>query len=372
MFKLHIQFVDKKTKEPIKTDEKMAVICGAGGYTCWAQICVTARGRIIKEYPYAAYMAHVPILVGVDAAYISTVLASTTAFAVDTFPVIDKSFVANLGLDYRRGLTQNSQILECLAKAFIPPLMTDCFIPSECNWTIEVQLNSNEFCAIYEPDPPDDKLEVELHLLKAELLVNMVELTQSAKEMVNRQLAGSPQKLQIPFMDYEIINLSIPASQAEFTTVTNIMRHPRRLYAVLVAEADFMGKINSTPLYYRNLNLSKFELTVNGQTHTVNCNFPQQTFLEGYQGMVHAMSVANRGLALNRSIWSGAQTVWVFDLTAANLAGCLDLISAPSEFASWNIRIEFREKLDFNVNMIVILEKEAIMEIDKDYNVNIL
>ncbi len=261
--------------------------------------------------------------------------------------------------------------------------MMDHFLPTYCNWMIEVTLNSSDFCIIYEPDteqqaakegkPEPLKLEdAELVLIKADLAVNLVDLTPSGREVVQRQLNGSPGKLRIPYVDYDVINMSIPATQAEFTTVTNMTRYPRRIYAVFVAESDMLGKRDTTPLYYRNLNLRKFELTINGQPHSVSTDFPNNTYLEGYQGMVRAMSVANRGLILDRTNWAQAQCIWVFDLTAAHLAGCLDIISAPSEYASWNIQLEFRDQLPFNVNMIIILEKEALMELDKDYNVNIM
>ncbi len=113
-------------------------------------------------------------------------------------------------------------------------------------------------------------------------------------------------------------------------------------------------------------------MTINGQTHSVTTNFPNEAYMEGYQGLVGAMYIANRGIILSRESWSQAQCIWVFDLTAAHLAGCLDIISVPSEYASWNIRLEFRKKLGFNVNMFVILEKEALMELDKDYNISIM
>ncbi len=383
-YRLQMQIVDKKTSKPFTgADHKMSVICGVGGYTCFSRIRLSARGRVVREYPYSSYMAHIPMVVGIDAAYINTVLASTAAFAVDTTPVIDTSFVANAGLDYRRGLVQRSAVLETICRPFIPPFMTEHFLPTFPNWVIEVTLNSSDFCIIYEPDPAQPvgkkgdpeplKLEdAQLVLLKADLAVNLVDLTPAGRDVVQRQLGGSPGKLRIPFVDYDVINMSIPATQAEFTTVTNTTRYPRRIYAVFVAESDMLGKRDTTPLYYRNLNLRKFELTINGQTHSVSTDFPNKTFIEGYQGMVRAMSVANRGLILDRTNWAQAQCIWVFDLTAAHLAGCLDIISAPSEYASWNIRLEFRDKLPFNVNMIVILEKEALMELDNDYNVNIV
>ncbi|MCP3685709.1 MAG: hypothetical protein GY861_23935, partial [bacterium] len=157
----------------------------------------------------------------------NSVLASTAAFSIDTDPVIDPTFVANTGLDNRRILMQRSKILECIARPFLTPFMIDSFIPALCNWMIDVTLNSSNFCIVYEPhtvDPPEPKpgkpkilklVDAELILLKAELEVNLIELTKEAKDMVYRQMTSSA-KLQIPFIDYEVLNLSIPQSQAEF------------------------------------------------------------------------------------------------------------------------------------------------------------
>ncbi|MCP3686724.1 MAG: hypothetical protein GY861_29145, partial [bacterium] len=170
-------------------------------------------------------MAHVPMVIGIDAGYMNTVLASTAAFSIDTDPVIDLTFVANAGLDNRQILMQRSKILKCIARPFLPLFMIDSFILALCNWMIDVTLNSSDFCIIYEPDttdPPEPKpgkpkplklVDAELILLKAELEVNLVELTKEAKDTVYRQMTGSS-KLQIPFIDYEVLNLSIPQSQA--------------------------------------------------------------------------------------------------------------------------------------------------------------
>ncbi|WP_297329966.1 hypothetical protein, partial [Pseudoalteromonas sp.] len=81
---------------------------GVGGYTCWSRIRLSARGRVIKDYPYAGYMAHMPMVVGIDSGYLNTVLTSMAAFAVDQAPVNDLSYVVNAGLDYRRATDVSS------------------------------------------------------------------------------------------------------------------------------------------------------------------------------------------------------------------------------------------------------------------------
>ncbi len=63
--------------------------------------------------------------------------------------------------------------------------------------------------------------------------------------------------------------------------VTNVTRYPRHLYAVFVSESDMLGTCSTTPLYYRNLGLKKFELILNSQMDAVSTNFENKTYLEG-------------------------------------------------------------------------------------------
>ncbi len=263
-----MQIVDKETSKPFTgADYKMSVICEVGGYMCWSRIRLSAHGRVIKDYPYASFMTHVPMVVRIDANYLNSILASMVAFAVDTAPVIDLSYIANAGLSYRRTLIQRSKLLECIAQPFVPPFLTDNYIPTQCSWMIEVMLNSSNFCIIYEPDmmaptmgkmePPLQLKEAKLVLLKVDLSVNLIDLTPSARSLVQSQLSSSPGRLQIPYVDYDMLNLSIPVQLAEFTGVTNVAHYRRCLYAVSVSESDMLGACSTTPIYYRNLGLKK-------------------------------------------------------------------------------------------------------------------
>ncbi len=83
---------------------------------------------------------------------------------------------------------QQSKILECISRPFLPLLMMDHFLPTALNWMIKVTLNLSYFCIIYEPDTeqPSRKVgqtknplkleEAELVLLKAELAINFMDL----------------------------------------------------------------------------------------------------------------------------------------------------------------------------------------------------
>ncbi len=129
-----MRIVDNETRKPFTgANHKMSVICGIGGYMCWSRICLSARGRVVKDYPYATYMAHVPMVVGIDSSYLNTVLTSMAAFAIDQAPITDFTYTSNAGLDYRCGLA---------------PFLTDNYVPTQCGWTIEVTLNSSNFCII--------------------------------------------------------------------------------------------------------------------------------------------------------------------------------------------------------------------------------
>ncbi len=107
-----------------------------------------------------------------------------------------------------------------------------------------MMLNASDFCIIYEPDvlaptPAPGKMEpllqlkeAKLVLIKADLGVNLIDLTPSARSLVQSQMSSGPGRLQITYIDYDVLNLSIPTQQTEFTMVTNVTHHQRRFCAV--------------------------------------------------------------------------------------------------------------------------------------------
>ncbi len=360
--------VQAQTVDPSKkVGEKVAVIAGFG-YTMWDKLRLTAHGKVIKEWNYSAYAAHVGTICNMDSNYISTVLASTSAFSIDTTPVNDATFEANQGLAARARLVARNRKLDMYTHPFIPCFMTQHLLPCNAGWTIEGTLNTNDFSIIYDDS---DKVARKLVLLRAELWVSMVELEQSAHETIERGLNAGP--MQIPFVDFDVVNLSIQSGQAEYTSPSSVSPFCRRIYIVFVNEADFIGKVGTTPFYYQNYGIRQLEIAANGKKIGYTSDFSDRLYIEPYVGLLDAMGVKDRAFPLDRLSFAYAQTIFAADLTkSGNLAVCEDVISATGETTTWGVQVHFKEKLKTNVQMIVIMEQERILTIDYSMNVTIV
>ncbi len=353
----------------LKTDEKIAIICELP-FTGFSRVHISSNGSTVVDYSYYAYIAHIVQMCEYQADYINSVLKGEAAFAVDTAPCNNETFVANEGPPYRRTLVQRSHVCQMVTRPFQPPFLHEKLLPTACNWNIELTLNSSDFCLVYDPAK-----KFKLRLLNAQLVVNSVQVHQNVLDSIERQirddsLAGGL-GLEVPFLDYKAVNLSIQLSQTEYTSASMTVPYPRRIFMVLIAEDNFQGKKEVTPLFYENCELGKVELTVNSKKMEVNTNFNDDEWTEGYHQLVRGLGIMNRGLILDSVNWATAQTIYCWDCTTAHLATCTDIISLPSETATVSVHLEFLQKLSKNYQCLLIFERDALMFIDKNYNVTV-
>ncbi len=74
---------------------------------------------------------------------------------------------------------------------------------------------------------------------------------------------------------------------------------------------------------------------------------------------------------MNAYQWAFSQTVFCFDCTPGQTAGCLDSISMPSDTATWSLTVQFQKKLPKNVQCFLVFEMDSNLHIYSEYNANI-
>ncbi len=289
-FHLTLQIVNGKDGRELETDEKLGVIC-APAYSSFSRLRLLAKGKIVKEWNYYPWLCHLPTLCGHSNDYLETMLRSEAGFVLDTDPVLDLTFNANRSLKYFRGRLQRSKKLDLMTRPFIPAFLHSKKLPTRCEWTLEWTLNPSDFIIRYQKD---GQKELKLRLLRADLIVNTVDLQPEARDLVERQLNSNG--LWIPFTDYQTISLSIQAGQSEFTSSTNTTRFPRRVYIGFVAEDDVLPNCATTPFFYRNWDITQLEFNVNGRRQVLSLNFDDDQYIEGYHWLQRRCASAAGGL----------------------------------------------------------------------------
>ncbi len=206
---------------------------------------IWSAGRIIATYNQYPYIAHPVMLLNYNKTYMDEVLKSICLFTPDTSPANDPTFQANRGLDYRRRITQQSKIINMMAKLFIPPFETTKLIPATARWQFDLTLNPSNFSLKY----ADGQGTFKLQLLKAELVITRLELSTDAASGVSRSL-DRERRLLYPFIDYRLNNYSLPVGQKEFRIQnTTLSGYPRRMFLFMVNEQSMLGDHNLCPFW---------------------------------------------------------------------------------------------------------------------------
>ena len=277
-----------------------------------------------------------------------------------------------------------------MGRPFIPPFLTHQLIPSNSDWSLVFQLVKSDFGILYDkpvttttttttgtdPNITADENKYKLKLLKAELMLNRVALTRESIAKVNAQLRGGhlsgQNGLQFPFIDYKLVNISVPKGVKEFRS-SNFMSstYPRRMYIVFVAEDASLGSPTVSPFYYQHLNVRKLTLLINDVQRQIVTDFGTGIVAEAYFKLIRALGISHRSFAYTKEQFQQAASVFCFDLTVNHAAMCPDY-SAPDDQANWHISLEFNRNTDSNYQMYVLQEYEAIMQINADNVVSIV
>ncbi len=382
--KLKFQAVNADGK-PLKEDKKIATICGLL-YTAFNKLQIWSAGRVIKTYYNYPYLAHPLMLLHFDRGYTETVLSSSSAFYMDTFPANDLSFVANQGLDSRRTLVQRSKIFELMAHPFIPPFETTKLIPSHGRWELHYTMKANDFCMLSgmrtpvtvgmgdEPEPKYKLEKFKLILLEAEMQVTRVELSDEAKANLQYMLQNE-HRITYPFVDYQIDSISLATGQKEQRIPnTPLSGLPRRVYLFMVKEDAVNGNQEECPFWYKNYQLTQVTLTIGGKQRTLHSlEWNNNICAEAYNGLVRALNISNRSLNVNGSNHRDLNSIIAFDTTPSGNSAMCDQISTPiGQTSTYSISLNFKVSLTEQAQLFVIMEYENIMTIDEFGSASIL
>ncbi|MCP3681509.1 MAG: hypothetical protein GY861_02370 [bacterium] len=315
------------------------------------------------------------MLLHYDKGYTDTVLGSSSAFWIDTFPPNDISFVANHGLDVRCTMTQKSKIIELMARPLIPPFETSKLIPSHGRWELHYTMNPNDFCMLSGeigpvtgkdgPEPKQKLRKFKLRLLEAEMQVTHVELSDEAKQNL-QYILQTEHLITYPFVDYQLDSSSLTKGQKEQRIPnTPLSGMPRRAYMFMVKEDAVNGNQTECPFWYKNYGLTQLTLTIGGKQRTLqSLDWGNNACADAYIGLVKALNISNRSFNPWGSQHASVNSIIAFDTTPSGNSAMCDQISTPlGQTTTYSISLNFKENLPEQAQLLVIMEYENVMTI---------
>ena len=352
--------------------------------TAFRRVELWANGKLVKEWTNYTYMAFIAYVTNFNATYLKTVLKRIGAWALDTNDGDDPTMLANkgalicisvinmfnlwtfLGLVIRRQLIQQSRLCDMMSRAFVPAFTTNRLIPGASNFRLIFNCHKLDYSLIVKNT---ETKAFRMKLMDAFLHVNYIELTSIGLSTVQRYLNSG---LKYPYLDYSVTSFSV-TSVAEYRS-PNVQSkvHPRRLFLMMCLEDSYLGSKFLNPLHFNNFGLNSLTLSVNGKLFETKIDFSKkkETLAQAYLALCNACAAYDRSFTIDLLTFMKCYTVFAWDLTSSN-AGACPYTSLSSEQAVWYFGMEFKAKLTETIQVLTIEEYEAVMNIDKDYEVSL-
>ncbi len=210
-----------------------------------------------------------------------------------------------------------------------------------------------------------------VHIDKAVLMVCHKQIAPSVREAHELALLKSPAKYAVRTSDIKFFTK--PAGSADLSEPnvhTGIL--PRKVVIGLVSSAAFNGSYHHNPLNFAPFALTSIQLRRNGVSlpyDELEMDFANELVLPGYmslfQGMGQLFHDHSIGISLYDYQYSGF-TLYVFDITQD---GTSDQNLSLLQEGKLSLHIKLGAALRESVTVIVYMEKDGLIEIDKDRNV---
>jgi hypothetical protein len=211
-----------------------------------------------------------------------------------------------------------------------------------------------------------------IHVDKVMLMVCHKRIAASVREAHEKALMKSPAKYSLRTSDIKFFTKSAgSADLSEPNVHTGIL--PRKVVVGLVKSAGFNGSYHHSPFNFAPFDLMSIQLRRNGVAlpyEALEMNYDNGHILPGYISLFQGMGRLFDDHTINISSYDYVHsgfTLYVFDVTQDGAGDCnLSLLQE----GKLSLHIKLRQALPESATVVIYMEKEGLIEIDKDRNVS--
>ncbi len=272
----------------------------------------------------------------------------------------------NLGAYSRYMRTRNSRQFELITRIHNGLFNQQKLLLSKMDLRLKFHRHESKFSLISHADTENYRI----HVHSAVMMMCHKRIAASVREAHEIALLKSPAKYNI--RTSEVKFYTKPQGSADLSepnVVTGIL--PRRVIVGLVSSTAFNGSYHTNPLNFQPFALRSIQLRRNGLAlpyDQLELKFSQELVLEGYitlfQGLGRLFHDDELFITRDDYIKSG-MTLYAFDITQDGAEHNLSLLQE----GTLSLHIKLETALRESATVIVYLEKDGLIEIDKDRNV---
>lgn len=370
-------------------------------HSLFSEIDVTLNGKIISPgtdtYPYKAYLEK---LLSYRPKTLETQMKACSLWEKDTaghmddalttaptqtktqFNVVDDKVTVNAaqlgfplpaggeneGLRRRRDAIENSKKITLIDRLYVDLFQQDRFIPNGVDIRLRFNRAKPAFHLMAHAGSSG-----KISILSMLLWVRKVKPTATVLNAINERLNSETAKF--PLRRVEVKTFTIPqGTQSKITDHLFQGQMPKRIVLGFVENAAFNGDLTKNPFNFKNANVKKLDVSINGETITTRPfepDFANDLYLRSYLSLYQGLGKFGEDWAPDISFeeYKDGYTLWCVDFTKDQEAQ-LDKFHLI-ETGNLRIEVQFSQNTATTLNCLVYAEFDNLLEINKQREVSV-
>jgi hypothetical protein len=347
-------------------------------HSLFSNASVTLCGKEISEkdtlYPYRAYLetllTYNPDVL--KSRMVAEGWCKDDAGTADNLVLVDdttNNIKANAGFVERNKLAAASPTLVLVGRPHVDLFHQALDLPPNCAITLKLTPSSGAF-HIMEASTGTTKVVLQEARLFVRTKKVAPELVLAHKEMLQKG------NMRFPLNRVTVSRYGIATGFKSISIPMNFpAKLPKRLFIGLVANVASGGQRDKNPFNFQNFGLEDLTLTVNGvqvPMSGLQMDFEKKDYMRAYLSTLQALGCDNdnRAIDITPKDFAGGFTIYGFKVAPGPVDGAVHTLA--NSVGSISANLTFASALTENVDMIVLAETPAILEIDKLSSVNLV
>ncbi len=334
-------------------------------HTMWKQVELATNNVVVTScsptYHLRAYLTTL-LSYGADAK--STQLGREL-WQEDTPGKFDDISGGNLGLEYRKSFSKNSQYVELSGYLHLDFMQQEHYLVNGTSVMLRFLRNPN-CVSLMAPKNSNYKIEI----VDCELSMKRHIAYPGVQKEVEQKLRSSPAQYEVNRMLFK--QIAVPANQLSFHCDNLFLgQQPHRAVVVMIDQDAYNGAYDKNPFYFKHNNLTDLHFNLEGQMFPqvpFKPNFAEKKYLRCYESMFEALgkSGLDEGNNIKRPWYDKGYTIFACDFTPDSSDGCT---RNPFKVGKTSLSATFAEKLPNDIYVFVMAEYNNKIEVNANRHV---
>ena len=273
----------------------------------------------------------------------------------------------NLGLRDRACPFEGSHVVTVIGRPHLDLFHQEKLIPANVDVKLKFFPNSSRFILCSPAANP--QINYKVHLVSARMFIRTKEISPSL--ILAQEKLLQEHNYSIPYNKITTKTITIPngTSQIEFDNVYQ-GKLPDLVVLAMVSDSNMNGGYQNNPFNFENFGANYICLLANGlqiPRSAYQPNFDEDDYIRAYYSVLEALGfdVGPHCLSICPFEWAHGYNIYAFKVTP----GPIGSVRSPSCVGSIRLEIKFSAGTTHNINVILLSQQSAEIQIDKYKNV---